>query len=317
MKLNPRDVVKFGILVGLTGIFLDAAIVHSIWWENGPYWDYWLTEALLLVFVFTAGTSFFGMGVWQALLLSAVQTAILEIYYRGLWVGVASHFLAIFSGYLFAMWAWNRSKIRKLDESFQNAKRYSALAVITSLISVVMAYFITYAFLFNHFTAFPFLLLLLAMSFIFFLFWRVYVGFDSEGMLTAALILSLILSTASIYHLDDSTAWIALFLGNFSSILLGLIITKFLVIKMQTKQIAPFAIIVILGISSLLPIYVNGQDFQEADINAQLLNFQNEENANNWIGWIILIGLTLLFWWMAVKPPHKREYNNLRNITKI
>src|SRR5512138_3440969 len=81
MRLNGREVIKFGALVGLAAIFVDAAIAHGLFWENDPYWTYWVTKTVLITSVFTFGSAFLGIGIKQGLILTAVHTLILETYY--------------------------------------------------------------------------------------------------------------------------------------------------------------------------------------------------------------------------------------------
>src|SRR5687767_10542557 len=126
-RLSVRDTGKFGILVGLAAIFIDAVIAHGLFWENDPYWTYWVTKSFLIATVFFVGTAFLGVGLVQGLVITVVHTAILEIYYEflapvglpqepqwlddnHLWVtGVPVHYLAIFIGYLMALWIWRRA----------------------------------------------------------------------------------------------------------------------------------------------------------------------------------------------------------------
>ncbi len=80
--LTAAEAVKFGITVGFAAIFVDAAIAHGLFWENDPYWTYWITKTFLITTVFTVGTALFGLGLVQGLALTAVHTLILEIYYQ-------------------------------------------------------------------------------------------------------------------------------------------------------------------------------------------------------------------------------------------
>ena len=50
--LSVRDTAKFGILTGLAAIFIDATIAHGLFWENDPYWTYWITKSFLIATVF-------------------------------------------------------------------------------------------------------------------------------------------------------------------------------------------------------------------------------------------------------------------------
>jgi hypothetical protein len=55
LSLVPKEVAKFAVLVGLGGIYFDAAIAHGLFWENDPYWTYWITTSFLITTVFCSG----------------------------------------------------------------------------------------------------------------------------------------------------------------------------------------------------------------------------------------------------------------------
>ncbi|NRP74965.1 hypothetical protein ILFOPFJJ_05888 [Ensifer psoraleae] len=82
MILLAKDTVKFALLVGLPAIFIDAVIAHGLFWDKDPYWTYWITKSFLITSVFLFGTAFLGIGIRPGLILTAVHTAILEIYYQ-------------------------------------------------------------------------------------------------------------------------------------------------------------------------------------------------------------------------------------------
>src|SRR3954471_14812200 len=77
-----RSTAKFAAGVGLAAIFVDAVVAHGLFWENDPYWTYWVTKTFLITTVFTLGTALLGTGVKQGLWLTALHTAILEAYYQ-------------------------------------------------------------------------------------------------------------------------------------------------------------------------------------------------------------------------------------------
>lgn len=58
MFLLAKDTVKFSILVGFSAIFIDAVIAHGLFWDNDPYWTYWVTKTFLITTVFLFGTAF-------------------------------------------------------------------------------------------------------------------------------------------------------------------------------------------------------------------------------------------------------------------
>ena len=126
-RLSVRGTAKFGLLTALCAIFIDAAIAHGLFWENDPYWTYWITKSFLIATVFIIGTALLGIGIVQGMVITVVHTAILEIYYEWLapvglpqepewlddnhlWVtGVPVHYLAILTGYFMALWIWRRA----------------------------------------------------------------------------------------------------------------------------------------------------------------------------------------------------------------
>ncbi|ESZ07392.1 hypothetical protein X737_34330 [Mesorhizobium sp. L48C026A00] len=150
-----EDTIKFSILVGLSAIFVDAAIAHGLLWENDPYWTYWVTKTFLITTVFLFGTAFLGIGIIPGLILTAVHTLILEIYYQWLapvglpqepewldfnhlWVtGVPVHFLAIFGGYLMALWLWRRNH-PVLQAERGETWRFAMYGLVTAIIIVAM-----------------------------------------------------------------------------------------------------------------------------------------------------------------------------------
>ena len=79
MRLNAREVVEFSVITGFAAILVDAVLAHGLFWENDPYWTYWITKTLLITTVFALGTAFFGIGIRQGLAITAVHTLILEI----------------------------------------------------------------------------------------------------------------------------------------------------------------------------------------------------------------------------------------------
>src|SRR4051812_21244323 len=82
--LSLKDALKFSLLTALCGIFVDAVIAHGLFWDNDPYWTYWVTKTFLITSVFLVGTAFLGLGWKPGLLLTALHTLILEIYYQWL-----------------------------------------------------------------------------------------------------------------------------------------------------------------------------------------------------------------------------------------
>jgi hypothetical protein len=256
MPLDIRQTVKFGILVGLSAIFVDASIAHALLWENDPYWTYWITKTFLITSVFTFGTAFLGIGFRQGLMLTAVHTLILEIYYQWLapvglpqepewldfnhlWLtGVPIHFLAIFGGYAVALWVWRRNEPRTSTErpprSSLDARRIPIIALVASLGSLTIDGLLTHGLLLRSFPGITFFVQHLLIAFVFLLCWFVYVGIDRAGWLTGSVMLGLLWTTYSFYlgpqglplrqptYLGYSELWLKAFPGSVVATLLGI-----------------------------------------------------------------------------------------------
>src|SRR3954469_6709512 len=164
MYLHSRDVAKFGFLVGLAAIFVDASIAHGLFWDNDPYWTYWVTKTFLITAVFAIGTSLLGIGVWQGVLITAVHTVVLTAYYdwfapvglpqepewldmEHLWItGVPAHFLAIFAGYVGAVWLWRRNRMpERLNTA--DARGNLSMALLGTAIALVLDGLVTHGLL--------------------------------------------------------------------------------------------------------------------------------------------------------------------------
>jgi hypothetical protein len=63
--LTGHQVAKFGVMVGFVGIFFDASLAHGLFWENDPYWTYWITKTFLITSLFSLTTAVFGIGLAQ------------------------------------------------------------------------------------------------------------------------------------------------------------------------------------------------------------------------------------------------------------
>ncbi|HJU77930.1 MAG TPA: hypothetical protein VJ597_08410, partial [Sphingomicrobium sp.] len=195
--LSVRETAKFGILVGLCAIFIDAVIAHGLFWENDPYWTYWITKSFLITTVFIAGTAFLGTGIVQGLILTVVHTAILEIYYEflapvglpqqpewlddnHLWTtGVPAHYLAILTGYFIALWIWRRAKLDADRRENDDAATSTALAVsslLTVVIVLIVSGIVTQAILLGVFPGITFFVQHLLVGFVFLYLWSAYAG---------------------------------------------------------------------------------------------------------------------------------------------
>jgi hypothetical protein len=216
MRLTPKQAAQFGILVGFAAIFIDAAIAHGLFWENDPYWTYWVTKTFLITTVFTFGTAFFGIGIVQGLVLTAVHTLILEIYYQWLapvglpqepeWLdfnhlwttGVPAHYLAILGGYFIALWIWLRSETTEAGDT-EGSRVVALYALATALVIIVLDGIITQAILLRDFPGITFFVQHLLIGFVFIFAWTAFVGIDRAGWLIGSLMLALVWTAYSMY----------------------------------------------------------------------------------------------------------------------
>lgn len=256
MKLNSRELVVFGVLVGFTAIFVDAIIAHGLFWENDPYWTYWITKTFLIITVFTIGTALLGIGIRQGLIITGVHTLILEIYYewlapiglpqepmwlpfKDLWtLGVITHFLAILAGYFIALWLWYRSKERY--ELARVEKTVGKVLLVTFVVLLVDGV-ITHGLVARDFPGITFFVQHFLITFVFLMAWMVYIGFDLRGKIAASLLLALTWIGYSLYlspmglpngaveYLGYKELWSQHFPSSLISIFLALwLVTKFI-----------------------------------------------------------------------------------------
>lgn len=259
MVLSAREVAKFGLLVGLCAIFIDASVAHGLFWENDPYWTYWITKSFLITTVFIIGTAFFGTGIKQGLLITVAHTLILEIYYQWLapvglpqepeWLdfnhlwttGVPVHYLAIFTGYLMALWIWRRAQrvvAARADEAAESAPAspgtLAVAALVVTILILVLSGLITHGLLLREFPGFTYFIQHLLTGFVFLYVWSAYVGAGRGGWLVGALMLSLTWTTYSMYlgpvglphdpphYLGYQQLWLRAFPGDFIAAAIGL-----------------------------------------------------------------------------------------------
>jgi hypothetical protein len=250
MFLLARDLIKFSILVGLSAIFVDAALAHGLLWENDPYWTYWITKTFLITTVFLFGTAFLGVGIVPGLILTAVHTLILEIYYQWLapvglpqepewldfnhlWVtGVPVHFLAIFAGYLMALWLWRRNR-PQLEAERGETWRLAVYGLATAVVIVAIDGLLTQLLLLQDFPGITFFVQHLLITFVFVCVWTVYAGAGPIGWTVGALMLALVWTTYSMYlgprglpfeqpyYSGYRDLWWLSFPGGFASALIG------------------------------------------------------------------------------------------------
>ena len=213
---SGREAFKFGGAVGLFGILFDAALAHGLFWENDPYWTYWITKTFLVATVFTLTTAWFGIGLRQGVIATAVHTLILEVYYQWLspiglpcepqwlgfdhvWItGVPVHYAVIFAGYLLAYWLWRRrSTLATAGE--QSTRRLGVFALVAAVLTVVLSGVVTQGLILRENPGLTFFVVRVLLSVPFFLALAVYVGLDWTGIITGSALLALIWTTYSMY----------------------------------------------------------------------------------------------------------------------
>jgi len=280
--LDVRGTAKFGILTALAAIFIDAVIAHGLFWENDPYWTYWITKTFLIATVFTFGTAFLGVGMVQGLILTAVHTAILEIYYQWLapiglpqqpeWLdfnhlwttGVPVHYLAILTGYFIALWIWRRARAVG-EPARDDAASPGALAVsslIATVVILIVSGIVTHALLLGEFPGITYFVQHLLIGFVFVYVWSAYVGMGALGWLVAALMLSLTWTAYGIYlgptglpgkvvYLTHHQHWSAVFPGDFVAAAIGLFVTIRLLPRLTPR--AALAVVPLLALLVVTP----------------------------------------------------------------
>lgn len=289
MLLSARDVAKFGILVGLAAIFIDAIIAHGLFWDNDPYWTYWITKTFLITTVFTLGTAFFGVGLVQGLAITAVHTLILEIYYQWLapvglpqepeWLdfnhlwttGVPVHYLAIFAGYALALWIWRSagplarrdSDRREGDERRRSAKATALAALAATVVILVLDGIVTHALLFQRFPGITYFVQHLLVTFVFLYAWFAYMGEGASAWLVGALLLSLLWAAYAMYvgptglpekvqYLGYEDLWLRAWPGALVAAGLGLwLTTRFVAPRIRGTGVA--LVLLVGGLSLVAP----------------------------------------------------------------
>lgn len=287
MHIRMRDVVLFGTLVGISAIFFDAAIAHGLWWENDPYWTYWITKTFLIVAVYILATAGLGIGIWQGALASLIHTIILEVYYdflapiglpqaywwlefKDLWgSGFITHYLVIFAGYLLALWIYLRMRTRADIVQKSQVDRYSILSVLMlAIIILLLDGLITQGFIINSFPGITFYVQRLIITFVFLSLWGAYIGFDNAGRVMAALMLSLLWTAYSMYlgplglpykpayFMEYTELWLKSFPGGLVSALIGLWLGRGLLVRYTETTKIPSAILLLLVVTQLAIPYV-------------------------------------------------------------
>lgn len=211
--MNAREAGGFGLLVGVCAIFIDAAIAHGLFWDNDPYWTYWITKTALITTVYTIGTAWFGAGLGRGALITVVHTLILEIYYQvfapvglpqepewldfnHLWTtGLPVHYLAIYAGYLLALWLWRR----RLAGTAEPAKRAAVSALAIVVLALAFSGIVTHGLLLRAFPGFTYVLQHLLVGFVFVYLWTSAARLDGPGWWLGGLMLALVWTSYSLY----------------------------------------------------------------------------------------------------------------------
>ncbi|NLI74789.1 MAG: hypothetical protein GX369_08555 [Euryarchaeota archaeon] len=258
MRLTANDTIKFGILTGVLAMFFDAAVSHGLFWQNDPFWSYWIADGLLITTIVSAGTAIIGIGIWQGFVLMGFQTLALEIYYQFLspvglprepyWLsrfeiwtsGIPVHYLTYTAGFLLALWIWRRGhRLKKIMQNIE-PKRIAFTTLIAAPFVLILDGIITQGIFLGYFTGITFLVHRFIIAFVFIYLWSSYVGFDGKGLISGALILSLLWSTFNMYlgavglpkdfpfFLSYDVLWAKVFPGALISTLLGLLIARML-----------------------------------------------------------------------------------------
>lgn len=212
---QARETLKFALLVALVAIGVDAVIAHGLFWDNDPYWTYWVTKTFLIATVFVIGTALMGTGLVAGLVITAVHTLVLEIYYQWLapvglpqepewldfnhlWVtGVPAHYLAILAGYLAALWIWRRH--RPDLPATPGARAATSYALVAALLILVTDGLLTHGLLRGDFPGWTYFVQHLLVGFVFLFGWRVYVGADWPALLVGAVGLALLFTGYGMY----------------------------------------------------------------------------------------------------------------------
>jgi hypothetical protein len=216
LSMSAKDLVKFGILVGLCAIFIDASIAHGLFWDNDPYWTYWITKSFLIATVFIVGTALIGVGLVRGAIITAVHTLILEIYYQWLapvglpqepewldfnhlWVtGIPAHFLAIYAGYLLALWLWRRNRDADPMPS-ADTRGFVYYSLAASVLALLLDGVLTQGLLLQNFPGLTFFVQHLLIGFVFVAAWTAAAGLSTSATLLGALMLALVWTTYSMY----------------------------------------------------------------------------------------------------------------------
>jgi hypothetical protein len=223
-RLTGREVAKFGVMVGFFGIFYDAALAHGLFWENDPYWTYWITKTFLITTVFSLATAFFGIGLAQGVIGTAVHTLILEVYYQWLspiglprepqwlsfdhvWItGVPVHYAVIFAGYLTALWLWRRRPA--VTTAWRvSPRRLGVFALVATVLVLALDAIITQGLILRENPGLTFFVVRALISVAFFFALGAYVGLDLVGVVVGSALLALTWTTYGMYLGPTGLPW--------------------------------------------------------------------------------------------------------------
>jgi hypothetical protein len=222
--LSGREAAKFGVLVGFLGIFYDAALAHGLFWENDPYWTYWITKTFLITSVFSLATAFFGIGLAQGALGTLVHTAILEVYYQWLspiglpretqwlgfdhlWItGVPAHYAVIFGGYATALWVWRRRPDVALRWQ-PSAVQLGVFALLATALVVALDGVIVQGLILRQNPGLTYFVVRALIAVAFFFWLAAYVGLDLLGVIVGAVLLALVWTTYGMYLGPTGLPW--------------------------------------------------------------------------------------------------------------
>ena len=265
-SLDGAATIKFGILVGFCAILIDASIAHGLFWENDPYWTYWITKTFLITTIFTLGTAFFGIGIVQGLVITAVHTLVLEVYYQffapvglpqepmwlpeeDLWFpwGVPPHYLAIGAGYFLAMWVWRRrERLAEVD-----AVACAVVSILGAVVVIVLDALLSQLLLLGHFSGLTFYVQHLLIGVVFLFVWTSLAGWDTRGWIVGSVLLALIWTTYSMYlgpvdlpftarptYLGYEDLWLRSFPGATVAALAGLFVTRAIGRRLSSASVA-------------------------------------------------------------------------------
>ena len=243
MPFTIRQAVKFSLLAGLMALLLDASLVHGLLWDHDPSWSAWAAAAWVIVAVFGLGTAWFGIGIRPGLGLSTVLALLLGA--TQLWqaespepstanpswlLGVPAHLLALFGGYLLAVWMWRRS--HRPGATALPAAQAARAALLSTLAIVGIDVALTHLFLFHQTPDAAFIGQRALITVAYLLIWTAYLGDEATAWVVGAGLLTLTWTACGLYlphgfpsrptgPISDSVLWAKAFPGGCVATLIG------------------------------------------------------------------------------------------------